>query len=238
VGQTTRRQRVAAALASIREFHALGKRLPKRASHKEAYDKGLIDDAAAKLGMNPDAARKARQFADAVEGYSAAELNELCRLIGRVQPAQDDAKAVFSRTHVIRLLTVPKPDRARLQAAAVEKGWSVSRLEAEIATRYGTRRAGGRSHRVPQDALGLLVRAEHVCESWRRWFSGVEAAEAKGAKQAGRARLLIDELPKKVVSRLRSAEAAVAALHRAVADELGARKPGVSVRHRFRSKGA
>ena len=59
--------------------------------------------------------RKARQFADPVEGYSLARLKELCRLITTIQTDQDDTHRIVMRTHVLRLLTVRWSLRAKLQ---------------------------------------------------------------------------------------------------------------------------
>jgi hypothetical protein len=235
-----RKSAVAAAVRSIREFHRAGRSLPKKAPHKDAYDSGRMDAEAKRLGVNVDTARKARQFADAKSGYSKNEVDDLCRLISAVQTDQGDDRSVFTRTHLIRLLTVPKRWRAGLQATVIEKGWSVSELEAQIAARYGIRRAGGRKRRVPADVLGLLTQIERSCEAWRRWSAGLAPPLREGspAKGAGARSASTEDLPEGIVKRMRSAEAAVAALHQAVADELSAHKPDMSVRHRFRSKGA
>ena len=92
----TRRQQVAAAVKAIRAFHEFGRSLPAKASHKDGYGQGTVAVEAERHRLNPDTVRKARQFADPVNGYSAAEVNVLCRSIREVQEEQEGA--VFGRT--------------------------------------------------------------------------------------------------------------------------------------------
>jgi hypothetical protein len=224
----SRRAKVAAAVKSLRAFYALGRSLPRRPAHKDAYDQGTVEAEAARLGVNPDTVRKARQFADPVAGYTAAEVNDLCRLVSAVRPGQDDGYAVFGRTHLIRLLSVKKQYRAGLQEAAVRGGWSTAVLEAEIAARYGSRRDGGRKRRVPDDVLGRLLQAEAMCETWCRWAS--VATPPKGASPP----LPPGGLPAEVVRLVWVATAAVAKLQAAAVAELTARRPGRAVRRQFR----
>ena len=98
-----------------------------------------------------------------------------------MQPGQDDGLAVFGRTHVIRLLSVrPRSTRAKLQRMAVVNGWSTSRLEAEIARRFGTRRDGGRRRAIPADAVGLLTQVEGMCETWGRLVAATDRKKSGG----------------------------------------------------------
>jgi hypothetical protein len=230
-----RSAKVAAAVKAIKDFHGLGLVLPRKQAHKDAYDQGTVDAEARKHGINPDTVRKARQFADPVAGYTPAEVRDLCKLITDVQPDQDDRDGVFSRTHLIRLLSVKKQRRAALQEAAIRKGWSSAELEAQIAARYGSRRDGGRKRRLPGDALGLLAQVEQLCESWRRWLLLVTPRTDQ--KEAKTSAPTLEDLPPKVRRRVRDADAAVAKLHEATTDELKARRPGRSVRHQFRNTG-
>lgn len=230
-----RKTKVAAAVKAIRDFYALGRSLPRKQAHKDAYDQGTVDAEAKKRGINPDTVRKARQFADPTGGYTPAEVNDLCRLISKVQPGQDDGDAVFGRTHVIRLLSVPKHRRAGLQEAAIRGGRSTGELEARIAAKYGSRRDGGRKRRLPSDALGLLAQAERLCESWRRWVALVtpdpELPEGKSKAPS------LDDLPPRIRRLVREADAAVAKLHETATEELKARRPSRAVRHQFRKAG-
>lgn len=234
----SRSSTVASAVKAIKEFHAIGETLPKRASHREVYDKGVIESAATKLGMNPDTVRKARQFADPAVGYSRAELSALCQLITKLQPGQDARFAVFGRTHVIRLLSVQKRWRTALQATAIREGWSLAELQAQIAVRYGSRRDGGRRRRVPADALALTAQIEKLCENWRRWFALAAPAKASVSGETAKdTHAPLDGLPPALAERVKAADAAIATLHRAATDELCARRPGRSVRRRFRPNG-
>lgn len=129
MGQT-RKQKVDAAIDSINAFYRLGRQIPRKAAHKDTYDQGTIEEAARKHGLNPDTARKARQFADPTVGYTPAEVRELCRRIAAVQRGQDNTRAIIGRTHVIRLLSVPRRWRRGIQDAAITNGWSLAELEA------------------------------------------------------------------------------------------------------------
>jgi hypothetical protein len=140
---SSRAAKVKVAIKKIREFYALGQEIPPKPSHKQTYHQGVIRAEAQRRHINEDTLRKARMFTDPVEGYSRQELNELCRLIREVQSGQDERRAIFGKTHLIRLLSVrPKRRRAALQKLAIKKGLSSAELEAEIAQRGG--RAGGR----------------------------------------------------------------------------------------------
>ncbi|QDU21796.1 hypothetical protein [Urbifossiella limnaea] len=229
---TARTAKVMAAVKAIKDFHALGRSVPKKQAQKEAYAQGTVDAEAQKHGVNPDTVRKARQFADPVGGYTPAEVNDLCRLITAEQPHQDDERSVFGRTHLIRLLSVKKQYRAGLQEAAVRGGWSTGELEAQIAARYGSRRDGGRRRRLPADALGLLTQVERLCEGWRRWVALVSAnPEQQVGKTKGPS---MNDLPPRVRRLVGEAGAALAKLHEAATEELKARRPGRAVRHQFR----
>lgn len=227
----TRRQQVAATVKAIRAFHELGRSLPAKQSHKDGYGQGTVTVEAEKHHLNPDTVRKARQFADPVSGYTAAEVNALCRSIREVQEEQDGA--IFGRTHLIRLLSVPKKQRAKVQAAAIENGWSTAELEAHIASRFGSRRDGGRKRRVPSDLPGVLVQLEGLCEGWRRWAEVVVGDESDQQQRKGRKRV---ELPTELFQLVLAATKAIADLHDEVNGELQTRRPKRGVRKRFRAE--
>jgi hypothetical protein len=224
---------VAAAVKSIEDFYALGRQIPPKLPPGETYGEGDLAAAAKKLCVSVELARQARQFADPEAGYTRKELDELCDLIRQVQPDQADDLPVFGRTHVVRLLTVPKGRRAKLQRAAVAGGWSSNRLAYEVGVRFGPRRHGGRKRRLPADDLGVLTQAEQFCESWRRWVglltTDPEQPEGKSKTPS------VNDLPPRVRRLVRDANAAMAGLHAAATDELKARRPGRAVRHRFRA---
>lgn len=225
----SRMAKVAQAVQSIRDFHALGLSLRRKFDGKGSHGQGVIGAEAERLGINADTLRKARQFADPAEGYSPAELDALCRLVSEVQPGQERG-AVFGKTHVIRIVSVEKQFRAGLQKAAVDGAWSTGELEAQIASRYGSRRDGGRKRRAPPDALALLTQLEQLCERWRRWVSLVTPED--GAKSTRAATL--EGVPDDIRALVDQAAAAIKTLHKAAACELLARKPGRVMRHQFR----
>lgn len=227
----TRRQQVAAAVKAVRAFHELGRSLPAKASHKDGYGQGTVTVEAEKHGLNPDTVRKARQFADPVSGYTVAEVNALCRSIRDVQEGQDGP--VFGRTHLIRLLSVPKKQRGKVQAAAIENGWSTAELEAHIAARFGSRRDGGRKRRVPSDLPGVLVQLEGLCEGWRRWAEAVVGDESDDQERPVRKRV---ELPADLLESVLAATRAIADLHDEVNGELQTRRPRRAERKRFRGE--
>ena len=227
----SRRERVATAVKKIRAFYALGRKIPPKQRHKDAYNHGVIRREAERRGVNEDTVRKARQFADPAEGYTPQELEELCGVVERVQPEQDDGLAIFGKTHVIRLLSVrPRRKRTGLQKQAIEGGWSTAELEAEIARRFGTRREGGRRRRVPAAPADLLVQLEGMCETWGRW----QAAVAREPEDGAAARASVRDLPADVRTRLVDVGRRLGRLHRAVVEALAAAQPGREVRQAFR----
>lgn len=228
----TRKQKVEGAIKAIKDFHTLGVSLPEKQDHKDAYDQGTIEAEAKKKGISGDTLRKARQFADPKEGCTASELRELVKFIREVQPDQDDKLAVFSKTHIIRLVSVPKRRRLSLQKKAIEEGWSTAKLETEIATRYGTRRSGGRKGHVPRDAIGLLTQIEKMCETWRRWLAEVTPDATEDDADVEHA--MLAELPKAIQQQVRSVGAGLAELQKSVTAELKTRRPGRDVRHQTR----
>lgn len=207
-------------MGAIRAFHALGLKVPRKADHKKTYGQSVVAQFARDSGLNEDTVRKARAFADPVGGYTPAELDELCDEITDAGSRHADSDfSVFRVSHLIRLLSVgPKRRRKAMQGRAVGEGWSTSRLEAEIARVFGTRRAGGRKPAVPRTLEEWLALAERTCESWRRW-SATLGRESAG-KHVRRA-----DLPPAVGKAFRAATAGVGSLQLAVLKELGRRSP-------------
>lgn len=179
----SRREQVNEAIRNNRDFHKLGREALPRPSHKESYGKHLMDWEAADRGTSPENLRKARQFA---ESYSRRELQELCKYCRAKQSKMDPTLPVFSRTHVIRLVSVPvKRERLQLQYQTIGNAWSTAQLDAEIAKRFGRRRQGGRRRRVPLGKTDLLTQLDGVCESWRRLYNRIsQPAVEEGDKHA------------------------------------------------------
>lgn len=159
-----------------------------------AYGQRRIAKLADDLKMNEDTLRKARAFADKLHGYSRHDLR---RLIDYLKSHQyRDVKWKFGRTHIIRLISVPKSQDRRdsLQRKVIDNEWTCSQLDDEIRRLYPARKSGGRRRRVPTDASGLLVQVEHECDRWKRWCASLRT-ESKGKVPA-------DALPVEVHSKL------------------------------------
>jgi hypothetical protein len=181
-GVKSREQRVKEAVEDIRAFYKLGRKNPPQ-ERRGRYGQESTRKQAEKRGTTPQMLYKARQLADPKKGYTPREINDLISLMETVQPKQDDTKAIFSRTHLIRLLPVkPKELRNQLQKEAIEEGWSVPDLMAEIVKCKGRREHGGRKHRMPADLAGLLVKVDSMAETWRRWYDSVYP-ESEGGKR-------------------------------------------------------
>lgn len=222
----SRSDRVEEAIEKIEEFYTLGGKIPAKQPYRKTYAHGVIKAEAGRRGVSDDMIRKARSFADQAEGYALGELKELKRLVRRVQPGHDVTKGVFGKTHVIRLLGVPKHRRAALQRRAIEEGWSTAELEAEIARRFGTRRAGGRRRKIPGRVDEVLTQAERLCEAWRRWHAELSIDPETNDK----GHLLLGNLPELLQRLIKQAAAAVSKVQEAVAAELAQRRPGRSPR--------
>ena len=229
----SRQNKVQAAITNIREFYAVGKKLPTLTSHRATYGKGIIDGEAERIGMNEDTVRKARHFADPERGYTREELNNLCRLIA-TQKDQDEDCAVFSKTHIIRLLSIrPRAIRTKLQRQAIKEGWSIDDLDAQISKRFGTRGDGGKRRKIPSSAVDLLAQLENMCESWRRWHTQVFGEEVKGVSEHP----ALDDLPEELVALLTATGKKLHLLQQRVISELAKKQPGREVRGALRPEG-
>jgi hypothetical protein len=216
---TPRKQKVQEAIETIKEFHEIGQSsLTSRPGRGEYKDRAIDREAEEKV-INPDTLRKARKFA---EVYTDDELDALCSLIEEVQPAQASTKAIFGKTHIIRLLSVSsKRKRQAFQRRAVKGGWSVDELESEINCEQGARRAGGKRPRLPAEVSGCLSKLERRCESWRRWYRELARKRKKG--EAKRAHL--DDLPPDLGNEIRKVSDAVGELRVLVEDRLADMQP-------------
>jgi hypothetical protein len=206
---------VQAALRRVRKFYDLGCKSLGRVPGRMEY--GRMRDEASHFGLSEELLRKARQFADP-QGYTPKELNAVlsqCRKAG----------FALGTTHVIRWLTIPKRRRARIERLTITERWNLSRLEAEIALEFGSRKAGGRRRRIPADSLGVLIQLESLCDGWRRWRESLVREPDDADKQS------VDrDLPSSVRRRLSVVTKDVAELQVLVAAEIQRRKPNRSSR--------
>lgn len=223
----SRRDKVEEAVREIRDFYDMGRKVEPKRPHKEAYGKNLVEHDARLWQEKASSIQKAREFANPEDGFTRHELTELCRLIREVQIHQDEDKAVFTRSHLIRVLSVrPKRRRRAFQREVIENGWSYAEMEAEIAKRFGSRRHGGRKPRLPRDKAGLLVQVEGTCESWRRWDEAFSA-------------LVNDDkhiLPAAIQGQIKAVSKDLRKLHLAVIEQLKELHPEREVRIVFRDE--
>ena len=226
----SRHSQINSAVRTIRAFHKLGRSLPPKTTHRKSYGQRIIASAAIQHRLNPDTTRKARAFVDPQRGYSLDEVEALCRQIRKTQIYQKGS--IFGRTHVIRILSVPKNRRAKVQNLAIENGWSTAELESYIASQFGSRRDGGRKRRMAKDELGMLVQLERLCEGWRRWAESV-VVEADDAPEHNVSMRV--ELPEILLKSVMATTKVIADLHDEVNRELRIHRPKRAVRKRFRS---
>lgn len=180
---------VQAALRRVRKFYDLGCKSLERSPGRMMY--GMMRDEASHFGLSEELLRKARQFAEPVEGYTRDELNAIlaqCRKEG----------FPLGTTTIIRWITVPKRRRARIERLTIAEKWNMSRLEQEIAQEFGSRKAGGRRRRIPADSLGVLIQLEGLCDAWRRWNESLRRAlspKDSSDKKAEKLKLMPSDLP-------------------------------------------
>jgi hypothetical protein len=226
----TRRQRVEAAIAAIRNFHDVGMKPPT----------GTVSEDAKRHRLNYDTLLKARQFASEKEGFSKSELEALCHTIQHDQDRLEkdtneghreinERAPVFGRTHIIWLLRAkPKAVRREIQKRAVTEHWSLNRLEAEIAKRCGPRRAGGRRPMMPTSVPDVYAHVEKMCEGWRRWFRALRSKPTPdGAKRTRN-----DRISPSIERLIQAATDVIQRLQVGVTKELESRFPDRGVRLR------
>ena len=159
--------RVETAIAAIKKFHKQGQK--SRADHPErlGYQAGKLAKAA---NINPDTLRKARDFA---HEYKPDDLD---RLFARCREHQSPLFV----GHVIRLITLGRKQRLRLELKAIKGRWSKRQLDEDIRKICGNRRAkSGRLPRVPQDVAGIRVELRRISLKWERMYAAMrEQTEA------------------------------------------------------------
>ncbi|MFO0804151.1 MAG: hypothetical protein U0791_13640 [Gemmataceae bacterium] len=158
-------------------MHGIGRRSLK--AHPGRHAGADAANEARDFRITPYLLRKARVFADPKRGCTAKELNNLCKSIRSCWHAFADNGASFGRTHVLRLVSVPKSGRRRasIQEAMFENGWSTAELESEIFRRYGRRGQGGRKGEIGTKVGGILVRLDRLCTGWLRFHGQLAARE-------------------------------------------------------------
>lgn len=89
---------------NVENFYQLGKEVPLGRGYRTGKMKVAVD----KHKLNADTLRKSRNFADPNVGYSPEELQDLIEHIRSHKFDRDNPKWKITRTHLIRLISVPK----------------------------------------------------------------------------------------------------------------------------------
>jgi hypothetical protein len=191
-------QSSAKAVREVCKLHRIGHRSLRTYPGRQAGADAAKEARAS--GISLYLLRKVRAFADPKRGYAAEELIDLCNSIHFCWGAFVDNGASFGRTHVLRLVGVPKAGgrRASIQKAMFENGWSTAELENEVFRRYGRRGQGGRKGAIGTQVAGLLIRLDRLCQSWLRFNEQLAARKELGQRPA------FAELPSKVRSSVSS----------------------------------
>lgn len=206
--QTNRRRQVRETIARLRRFWTFGEQLSEE---KDSYSEQVVDQQAAEHGVCDDLVRKARLLVDPAKGFSEAEFEKIIRLCKKHQ-------AVLGVGLLVRLLSIPTHgDRWRLAKEAIRNRWTYRTLDDVIRARYGQRKKGGRRQRPPRDRPDLLAQLARLCETWTRWYRGVESRDARPEQPLP---VSLKDLSDEVQDRIKRVTAAVEKLQVMVGIEL------------------
>jgi hypothetical protein len=218
-----RRQQLRVAVKKIEALHKLGRRQLSRAGQQRSGDEESVADEARRRGINVEKLRQARRVADA---YTPADLKRLCATIMQAIKDQNAKAQVVGPTAVIRLLSIPQTHREEYLRRAVQNGWSVRTLEAEIRRVFGRRRLGRRRRKVPTDLFVLYAEIEAECERWRRWSNKLKTADSHAGQ------IVLQNLPKDARSGFEKAYRAIGSLQEDVAAALARSRARSTNEHR------
>ena len=171
--------KVQKAIERLWEAYEVGKQITENCPMGGRYGAGLIDGEARRHGINPDTARKLRQFVDPKQGFTDSELKDLIALSG-----QHDYPLAIST--VFRLFPVPKRGGERKQfiRELISGRWKRARVAAEIRRRYESQRPGDRVPRIPVGYENALVELQDKAFHFRRWcIEFVDASKQRAGKQ-------------------------------------------------------
>jgi hypothetical protein len=164
------------------------------------YGNRCYDQVAKEMVLNVDTARKLAQFANPENGYTAAELRELCHRC-------DKHNYDLGRTFLMALLSVPRgAERDEFQTQMITEGWHRVRMQQELLARFGHRRHGGRTPSIVKRE-GLLAQLNVLCGEWLRWHRRVMGSAEK--PEVARSRKEGTSLPKRVLTKFETATQAV-----------------------------
>jgi hypothetical protein len=200
------------AIRLLKEAHEVGQQILQDCGRRSEYGKNSIEVAAEHHGISAEKARKFRQFADPVDGYTLAELRTLCRLCLR-------HKTALGIHAVYRFMTVPrdgKKPRSQFQREAIEERWNRLGIDANLRHLFGKRRKSGRRPTIPKEPANQLDQILHNVERWLRWTS-TSRDRAEGAEVGP----LFPDLAVTVQKRLAAVDRAMKKLGREVDREVG-----------------
>jgi hypothetical protein len=168
-------EEVNAAIENIRKFYDVGRSSREKFNRRMEFNETEAN--ATELGVNVESLKKARAFA---REYSPVKFDQLIALIRKYGFL--DRHPVGSQ-YVIRLLAVPKEDRADFQHKAISKRWILTRLIAEIRLQFPPRNDPGPGHKPnpassPDEACFMLLRQ---CQRWLRLCEALQSATGQSA---------------------------------------------------------
>jgi hypothetical protein len=194
-------------ITALKRFYAIGRKSLDKYPGGVGY--GGMDEEAARHGLSAELLRKARSLADV---YTREDLDAACELA-------DQKGFPLGVSHVIRLLTVEKSARTRLQKKMIEQGWSKRQLDAEIRKRFGNRNpTAGRRPPTPETAEDAYYAITRLCEQWERLMAALDG-KGKGAEGTGEIRVAPD-LPPAVCKKLGRATEALRDLNNVIAEQV------------------
>lgn len=223
---SSRDQKITKNITRILKFYKKAIKIPIINNKKSTYGKKQILEYAKKLNLNEDKTRKARQLANT---FTRDEIESLCKEIQTVQSKLESEKRPFTLSHLLRSLTVPeRSNRWTFIRKTIKEGWSVRKLNEEIAREFGTRRQGGRKGRIPKDPGSFLKQLERSCQTWRRWFHEVSKPE----DQIEGEHCTLEDLPQTIKTQVKQLGTLMDQLHSAIEEELREANPMRSTRSR------
>ena len=184
--QRTARRKVARPAADNRQVKESIRRLKEtyakakksRAELKSSKGTVTLDEQAAKYKTNHDYIAQMSRFADPKRGFTAGELQQLCRWA-----------AAYGRTvgfpFVIRVMTIhDKHERMRFLEKVFRNGTSLREVNALLMQRYGRRGQGGRHPRSLGNLSELLLGIERLTNSWNRLYEFLRADDGTDASRS------------------------------------------------------
>jgi hypothetical protein len=184
-------------IEGIQAYYDVGRQTLQQSHHS-------LGEVARSLKWSEDKLRKARQLARPVTGYSPDDLQEVFALLREHRP-------VFGPSHLARLVSVPWPERKKMQRRCIQRNWSVSELATAIRKELGRRSQGGRKRRVRKG--DVLIQLDREADTWIRLVRAADRSR-DGLPP------VLDGLSPQVSRRLTSVTGAMQRLQEAVLVEL------------------